>query len=94
MFLKFTQNDKIQQFIQRSLGNNVNIYNIIYCYDLRGSCSWESMKSHFNDKKFINRRNFWIEQAPLVEVINKYAVHTQRSSADSKGNQEQIYYLT
>ena len=58
-----------------------------YCYDFRGSCSREPMKSPFNDEKSINRGNFWIEQAPLAEVIFKYAVHTQRSLADSKENQ-------
>ena len=31
---------------------------ILYCNDLRGSCSWESMLIPFNDEKFINRRNF------------------------------------
>ena len=52
------------------------------------------MKSPFNDEKFINRRNFWIKQAPLVEVIYNYAVHTQRSTADSQENQTQKYYLS
>ena len=60
-----------------------------YYYDLRGSCSWESMKSFFNDESFINIRNFLVEQAPLAEVIHNYAVHTLRSTADSKGNQTQ-----
>ena len=27
------------------------------------------MKSPFNDGKFINKRNFWVEQAPSAEVI-------------------------
>ena len=52
------------------------------------------MKSPFNDEKFINRRNFLVEQAPLEEVIQNYAVHTQRSTVDYKGNQTQRYYLT
>ena len=43
------------------------VYN--YCYDLRGSCSWESMKSPFDDEKFIYRRNFAIKQAPSAEAI-------------------------
>ena len=47
------------------------------------------MKSPFNDEKFINRRNFWDEQAPSAELIYNYAVYTQRSTADSKGNQAQ-----
>ena len=45
------------------------------------------MKSPFNEGKFINRRKFWDEQAPSAEVIYSDAVHTQRSTADSKGNQ-------
>ena len=55
-----------------------------YCYDLRGSCSWESMRSPLNDEKFISKRNFWVKQAPSAEVIYNYAVHTQRSTTDSK----------
>ena len=51
------------------------------------------MKSPFNDGKFINRRNFWGEQAPAAEVIYNDAVHIQRSTADSKVNQTQRYYL-
>ena len=41
---------------------------INYRYELQGSCSWESMKSPFNDRRFINRRNFQNEQAPSVVV--------------------------
>ena len=59
------------------------------CYDPQGSCSWESMKSPFSDGKFINRRNFWVEQAPSAEVIYNDAVHTQHNSADFTGNQAQ-----
>ena len=67
---------------------------LIYCYNLRGSCIWESMRRPFNDEKFINRRSSWVDQAPLAEVIHNYAVHTQRSRAGSKGNQTQRNYLT
>ena len=37
---------------------------------------------------------FWVEQAPSAEVIYNVAVHTQRSTADSKENQTQSYYLS
>ena len=46
------------------------------------------MKSPFNDGKF-NRRNFCVEQAPSAEVNYNDSVHTQHSTADSKGNQTQ-----
>ena len=36
-------------------------------------------KSPLNDRRFINRKNFWNEQAPSAEVIYNDAVHTQRS---------------
>ena len=65
-----------------------------YCYDLRGSCSRESMKSPFDDEKFISRRNFSVRQAPSAEVIYNYANHTQRSTVDSKENPTQRYYLS
>ena len=66
----------------------------IWCYDLWGSCSWESMKNSFNDEKFINKRNFWVEQAPLAALIYNYSVHIQSSTAVSMENQTQRYYLT
>ena len=47
------------------------------------------MESPFNDGKFINSRNFWVEQAPSADVIYSDAAHTLRSTADSKGNQTQ-----
>ena len=65
----------------------------MYCCDLRGSFSSESMKSPFNVGKFINRRNFCVEQALTAEVIYNDAVHTQRSTTISKGNQTQRHYL-
>ena len=68
-------------------------YKIIYSYDLRGSYSRESMKSLLDDEKFISRRNFSVKQAPSAEVIYYYAIHTQRSTADSKENPTQRYYL-
>ena len=73
-----------------------NIYFIFetYCYDLRGSCSWESKKSPFDDEKFIYRRNFSVKQAPSAEVIYNYAIQTQRSTANSKENPTQRYYLS
>ena len=51
---------------------------------LRSSGFVESMRSLFNDEKFIYRRKFWIKQAASAEEIYNYAVHTQRSTADSK----------
>ena len=45
-------------------------------------------------KKIINRKNSWVEQAPLAEVIHNHAGHTQRSTADYKRNQTQRNYLT
>ena len=52
------------------------------------------MKSPFNDEIFITRRNFWNEQALSEDVIYNDAIYTQRSTADSTGNQTQRYYLT
>ena len=52
------------------------------------------MKGSFNDGKFISRRNIGKEQALSMDVIYNDAVHTQRSTADSKGNPTQRYYLT
>ena len=51
------------------------------------------MKSRFNDEKYITRKIFCVEQAPLAEVIYNYAnaVHIQRSTAVSKENQTQRY---
>ena len=51
------------------------------------------LRDNENDIKFINRRNFWVEQAFSAEVIYNDAVHTQRDTADSAGNQTQRYYL-
>ena len=65
----------------------------VYFCDLRGSCSSESMISHLNDIRFINRRNFRNKQAPSAVVIYNDADHTQRSAADSTGNQTQRSYL-
>ena len=45
-------------------------------------------------KKIISRRNFWVKQAASAEVIYNDAVHTQRSTADSKENPTQRYYLS
>ena len=47
------------------------------------------MRSPLDDRRFITRRNPWNKQAPLAEVINNDAVHTQRSTAHSIGNQTQ-----
>ena len=66
----------------------------MYCYDLWGSCSRESMKGPFDDEKFISKRNFSVKQAPSAEVIYNYAIHTQRSTANSKENTTQRYYLS
>ena len=66
---------------------------ITYCYDLRDSCSWESMKSPFNDGKFISRNNYSNEQALSADAIYNDAIHTQRNTADSKGNKTLRYYL-
>ena len=52
------------------------------------------MKTPFIDGRFITRRNFWNEQALSVDLIYNDAVHTQRNTADSTGNQTQRYYLT
>ena len=70
------------------------VYDDLYCYDLRGSCSWESMRDNLNDIRFANRRDFRNRQAPSAMVIYNDAVHTQRNSAGSTGNQTQRYYLT
>ena len=51
------------------------------------------MKSPFNDRRFINRRNYWNEQALSAEVIYNDAVHTERSTAEFQGNQTQKYFL-
>ena len=51
------------------------------------------MRSPFNGEKFISRRNFWVKQAPSAEVIYNYAVHTQRSTADSKEPNTEILSL-
>ena len=59
---------------------------ITYYYDLRVSCSCESIKRSFNDGGFITRRNFWNEHALSAGVIYNDAVHTQRSTADFTGN--------
>ena len=48
----------------------------IYCYDHRGSCSWESMKSLLNNRRFINKRNFRNEQAPSVENLQWRCPHS------------------
>ena len=72
----------------------VMLYKPQYCDNLHGSCCWESMRSPFNDEKFIYRRNFWVKRAPLAEVIYDYGVHIQHSTAVSKENQTQRYYLT
>ena len=47
------------------------------------------MKSSFDDGRFITRRNFWNEQPLSADVIYNDAVQTQRSTADSTGNQTQ-----
>ena len=67
---------------------------IKYCYDLRGSYCWESMKNSFNDEKFITKRNLWSKRALSADVIYNDAVHTKRSTGDSKGNQTERYNLT
>ena len=55
----------------------------------------ESMRSLLNDNiRFVNKRNFRNKQALSAMVIYNDAVHTQRSMADSTGNQTQRYYLT
>ena len=46
-------------------------------------------KIPLNDRRFINRRNFWNEQELSAEVIYSDAVHTQCSTADFTGNQTQ-----
>ena len=78
----------IQQF---SFYRSENVYykHAYYRYDLRGLCSWGSLKSPLNDRRFINRRNFQNEQVQSAEVIYNDAVHTQHSTADSTGNQTQ-----
>ena len=45
-------------------------------------------------KNLLTEEIFWVEQAPLAEVIYNYAVHIQRSTEVSKENQTQRYYLT
>ena len=47
-----------------------------FCYDLQGSCSWESMKRLLDYRTFITRRSFCNGQAPSAEVIYNNAVHT------------------
>ena len=54
----------------------------------------ESHWSPFDEEKFISRRNFSVKQAPSAEVIYNYSIHTQRSTADSKENSTQRYYLS
>ena len=49
------------------------------------------MISPFYDRRFITRRNFFNEQALSTDVIYTEAIHTQRSIADSTGNQTQRY---
>ena len=53
-------------------------------------CAVETQwNSPLNERRFITRRKFWNEQALSAEVIRNDAVHTQRSTADSTGNQTQ-----
>ena len=52
------------------------------------------MKSPLNERRFINRRNFWSEQALPADVIYSDAIHFQRSTEDTAGNQAQEYNLT
>ena len=84
-------NENIKEEWILSLNNYAEI-GYIYCSDLRGSCSWESIRSPFDDEKFISRRNFSVKQALSAEVIYNYAIHTQRSTADSKESPTQRYY--
>ena len=51
------------------------------------------MKSPFNDGKFISRNNYSNEQALSADAIYNDAIHTQRNTADSKGNKTLRYYL-
>ena len=94
--LKLTQIKSLSFFIFKNVrfNNAWCIYNTIAnCYDLQDSCSWESIKSHFNNGKFSNR-SIWDEKSPSAEVIYNDGVHTHCSTADSKGNNTQKYYLT
>ena len=86
--------DSLVQIRWLQLYSDKTLYLIKYCYDLRGSCSWESMKSPFDDGKFIYRRNFSVKQAASAEVIYNYAIQIQRSTANSKENPTQRYYLS
>ena len=43
-----------------------------------------------NYRKFINRRNFWNEQAPSTKIIYIDAVNTRRSTVDFTGSQTDI----
>ena len=77
-------------YFNKTLLRKIHLENAFqYCCDLRSSCSWESMKNPLNDARFINRRNFRYKQALSAMVIYNDAVHSQRSTADSTGNQIQ-----
>ena len=49
----------------------------LYCHDLRSSCSWQSLKVHLDDRRFITRRNFLIEQEPSAKIIYIDAAHAK-----------------
>ena len=48
------------------------------------------MKRSLNDRRLNNKRKFQNKQAPLAVVIYNDTVHTQRTAADSTGNQTQM----
>ena len=89
--LLLLQNKYFAYIIAYLINKHSKVFSFIY--DLRGSRSWESVKSPINDRRFSYRRNFWNEQAPSAEVIYNDTVHTQRSTVASAGKQIQRYYL-
>ena len=51
-------------------------------------------KIPLNDRRFINRRNFWNEQELSADVIYNEAAHTHLSTVVFTENQTQRLYLT
>ena len=75
--IKFYLREQIK--VSRSCYINHNIVTIFMVRVVESQ--WEVL---LMTKKLIYKRNFWVEQAPLAEVIYNYAVHIQRSTAVSK----------
>ena len=52
----------------------------IYCYDLRGSCSRESMKSPFDDEKIYLQKKFLGQTNTFSRGNLKLRYHTAHSA--------------